>query len=448
MERSSLFRTMLVLIVVSAVVFLASAVGRLWGFMGDLIMVFFAAWVVGSLLMHAVNELMRVPHMTRPSAIFFVYLILGVAIAAFGVFVIPSTIDQIQELAAVAPDYLNRLPGAVERVNSFLVTQLSIDLDLPARFSADTTASLNASVTTWLEDNAVAIVRQVGSAAFAIALVVVLSFYVVLDGGRRTDQAVKVLPPRLEREVRLVFRTFDETFHGYMRGMLLISLIYGISVATVMLATGLPAALPAAILASLLLVVPFIGDWLALALPLIIAGASGDFVIFLIVLATLLFVQQVMLNLLTPRILGRAVRMPAILVLMAVVLGARLAGVWGALLGVPASAVIYTLSVTYGNRIIERRAAREAEDAHAEEEAPDPVEDSEADDEVEEPNETAIPDAGAAIPDGGAATPGGMPPIPAGAQNDPSSTDAPKAAKPRRPRVPPQSAPAESLPGD
>ncbi|MEX2430325.1 MAG: hypothetical protein WD645_00220, partial [Dehalococcoidia bacterium] len=55
-----------------------------------------------------------------------------------------------------------------------------------------------------------------------------------------------------------------------------------------------------------------------------------------------------------------AVRMPAMIVVVAVVLGARLAGVPGALLGVPASAVIYTLSVHYGMRIRRAREAREA----------------------------------------------------------------------------------------
>jgi len=128
----------------------------------------------------------------------------------------------------------------------------------------------------------------------------------------------------------------------------------------VMATMGLPAAFPTAILSSILLMVPFIGDWLALILPLTIAALAGDFVTFLVVLAVLLFVQQVMLNLLTPRILGRAVRMPAMLVIVSVVLGARLAGVSGALLGVPTAGVLYTLAVHYGTGIRQRREARDA----------------------------------------------------------------------------------------
>ena len=151
----------------------------------------------------------------------------------------------------------------------------------------------------------------------------------------------------------------DETFRSYLRGMVLISLIYGVGTASVMFATGLPAALPVALISSLLLAVPFVGDWLALALPLLIAALSGDFVKLLTVLLVLLFIQQVMLNILSPRILGSAVRMPAMLVVVAVVLGARLAGITGALLGVPTMGVIYTLAVHYGMVIRTRREAEE-----------------------------------------------------------------------------------------
>ena len=101
------------------------------------------------------------------------------------------------------------------------------------------------------------------------------------------------------------------------------------------------------------------GDWLALVLPLVVAATSGDFIKLLIVLGVLLFIQHVMLNLLSPRILGSSVRMPAMLVVVAVVVGARLTGITGALLGVPTMGVIYTLAVHYGVVIRRLRDIRE-----------------------------------------------------------------------------------------
>jgi predicted PurR-regulated permease PerM len=370
LERSWWLRTALVVVVFSAVIYLIDAVGRLWGFLGDLLLIFFLAWLVGAILIHVVNSLMRIPHMRRGWAILIVYLGLITLVLDFALLVIPATVQQVKDLnlGEKVPQWVEQLPSLVARLEDFLAG-LGIEVDLQDQIPIDSVNDLAATATSFVTDNAATIVQQTFSAFFAIALVIVISFYVVLDGGRRLNEALKVLPPRAERETRFVLHTIDETFHGYALGMLVISLIYGVGTASVMLATGLPAALPTAILSSILLAVPFIGDWLALALPLIIAATAGDFITFIIVLGVLLFVQQVMLNVLTPRILGHAVRMPAMLVIVAVVVGVRLAGIPGALLGVPTVGVIYTLAVHYGMRVRERREAREAAEREAREAA-------------------------------------------------------------------------------
>jgi predicted PurR-regulated permease PerM len=362
-EHSWWFRTALVVVAWSAIIYLIGALGRLWGFLGDLLLIFFLAWLVGSVLIHVVNNLMRIPHMNRTAAILLVYLALLTIIANFALLVIPTTITQVKELAENVPDYVERLPDYLANIDSILVG-FGIRSDLQGQIQIESVNDLVNSLTVSI-DNAVQIAQNIFSALFKMSLVIVISFYVVLDSGRRLNEALKVLPPKAEQETRYVLRTIDETFHGYVRGMLLISLIYGVGTASIMIAMDLPAALPVAILSSLLLAVPFLGDWLALILPTVIAYAAGGFLTMVVVLGTLLFIQQVMLNLLTPRILGQAVRMPAILVIIAVVVGARLAGFPGALLGVPTVGVLFKLSSHYGMIIRERRDERESADRDA-----------------------------------------------------------------------------------
>ena len=363
-ERSFWFRAATVLITLGAVVFIFSALGRLWGFLGDLFLIFFLAWLMGSVLIHTVNSLMHVPRMTRPIAILLVYLGLITLIALFAFLVVPATVNQVLDLTEVVPQQVGRLPELVAGIENILL-RFGLEVNLQNQVQFDSVDQIAESATVFITDNAINIFQDIVSAAFAISLVIVISFYIVLDGGRRLNESLKVLPPNAEHEARFILQTIDETFVGYVRGMLIISLIYGVGTATVMFSLGLPAALPTALVSSLLLAVPFIGDWLALALPLIIAAVAGDFIDFLIVLVSLLLIQQVMLNLLTPRILGRAVNMPAMLVIVAVVLGARLSGVPGALLGVPMAGVIHTFAVTYGTRIRERREQRDVNSREA-----------------------------------------------------------------------------------
>ena len=357
-ERNFWFRTGVVVIAFSAIIFLIDAARRVWDFLGDLILVFFLAYLVGSLIIHTVRSLMHIPGMKRPLAILIVYLILLSIVAVIGALVIPATITQVIDLAEVIPDYVDRIPEFIETAEEYLA-RFDIQVDLTTLLQVEQLGSIAAGLQESITSNAVGLLGNVVAVVFAVSLITVISFYVVLDGGRRLNEALKVLPRNAERETRYVLGVIDETFRSYLRGMMLISLIYGVGTASVMLATGLPAALPVALVSSLLLAVPFIGDWLALALPLIIAALSGDFVKLITVLLVLLFIQQVMLNLLSPRILGSAVRMPAILVVVAVVLGARLAGITGALLGVPTMGVIYTLAVHYGMVIRQRREAEE-----------------------------------------------------------------------------------------
>ena len=410
LERNFWFRTAVVVVAFSATIFLVDTLRRVWDFLGDLLLIFFLAYLVGSLIIHTVRSLMRVPGMKRPLAIALVYAVLTGIASVMGFVVIPATITQAVELANLVPTYIERLPQLVDRVEAYLAG-FNINVDLATLIQYDALSNWGGALGGIVQNNAVNIARNVVSIVFSVSLVVVISFYVVLDGGRRLNEALKVLPRRAERETRFVLLTIDETFRGYLRGMVLVSMIYGVGTATVMLATGLPAALPVAFVSSILLAVPFIGDWLALALPLIVAAASGNFITLLTVLLTLLFVQQVMLNLLTPRILGRAVRMPAMLVVIAVVLGARLAGISGALLGVPTMGVIYALAVHYGMiirkrrevrehaRIRQNRAASAARQRATAQEAP-----------AETPPNRGLPQSGSFAPAGAAPEPGEQPP--------------------------------------
>lgn len=392
-ERSFWTRAAIVVVALSAMAFLVGILGRVWGFIGDLLLIFFLAYLLGSLIIQLVKRLMRIPGVQRPLAILVVYLGFIGLLGGFGFLVLPVTVQQGIELAQVIPEYAGNVPRYVENVENAL-GDAGVAIDLSERLPLEALDDLGPSMVRLLEENWAPIVQNAVTIVFATSLVIVISFYVVLDGGRRLNEAIKVLPANAERETRFVLRTIDETFRGYLRGMLLISMIYGVGTAVVMSAVGLPAALPVALISSILLAVPFIGDWLALALPLIVAGVSGDFLALLVVAAALLFIQQVMLNLLSPRILGHAVRMPAMLVVIAVVIGARLAGVPGALLAVPTMGVLYTLSVHYGGRIRERREARELAERMQEAEAAAALdEDADADDGGASPETETLPGA-------------------------------------------------------
>ena len=109
-------------------------------------------------------------------------------------------------------------------------------------------------------------------------------------------------------------------------------------------------------IAALVLLIPFLGPVAAVVLPVTIALLTHPEVTIFLFIA-LLALQQVIFNVLAPRILSRQVGLHPLLVFFAVLTGARVAGVWGAIFGVPIVAV-FTTMISFYRANQEERAAR------------------------------------------------------------------------------------------
>jgi predicted PurR-regulated permease PerM len=105
-------------------------------------------------------------------------------------------------------------------------------------------------------------------------------------------------------------------------------------------------ALLSSVVAGLVLFIPFLGPIIAVFLPVTIAAFTHPQVAVVLFVA-LLALQQVIFNVLTPRILSHQVGLHPLLVFFAVLTGARVAGVWGAIFGVPIVAVLTTMLSFY-----------------------------------------------------------------------------------------------------
>jgi predicted PurR-regulated permease PerM len=110
------------------------------------------------------------------------------------------------------------------------------------------------------------------------------------------------------------------------------------------------------VVAAVVLLIPFVGPVAAVALPVSIALLTHPEVTIFLFLA-LLALQQAIFNVIAPRILSRQVGLHPLLVFFAVLTGARVAGVWGAIFGVPVVAV-FTTMISFYRANQEERVAR------------------------------------------------------------------------------------------
>jgi predicted PurR-regulated permease PerM len=176
--------------------------------------------------------------------------------------------------------------------------------------------------------------RAAVDTALALVAVPFLTFFMLLDGKRWVDGALDVLPPsarpRWERVCDGIYRTVG----GYVTGNLLISLLAGAVAAVTLTAAGVPYALPLAVIVAILDLVPLVGATAALVVCGAAALSQGVLECVIVVIVLIVY-QQLENHVLLPVVYGRAVDLSPLGVLVAILIGAELAGVLGALAAIP-----------------------------------------------------------------------------------------------------------------
>ncbi|MBI2942513.1 MAG: AI-2E family transporter [Chloroflexi bacterium] len=341
MQRDPWFRALLVLGVIIALFHLGSQLWQLARHFGDIIVVFFLAWLLAFCLRPLVRALELVLRFPRPLATGVVYLALFVALGVIGFLIVPGLVTQLVQFGDALPGYLEQLPGLLGSVEAQLHAR-NVPLGLGDVFQGQSYGAQMERVVSRLVENTVAVASGLASAVVAISIVVVLSFYFVLDGGRLVESIISTIPGPYETEARLFFESVGRAFGGYLRGTFIQVAIFAVGTAVVMAGARLPYLLLASVASGLFVLVPFVGPTLAMVVPIAIAMFSAaTWTDVLLVTTAMLVLQVIVVNVVAPKVMGDSVGLHPLVVFLALLVGAKQAGLAGALFGVPVAAVIY-----------------------------------------------------------------------------------------------------------
>lgn len=178
-----------------------------------------------------------------------------------------------------------------------------------------------------------------------LILGLILSVYILCGRERLAGNARKALYALLpvDRAARVIrnIQYIDQTFGGYLTGMILDSLNIGVMCYIGMLLMDIPFAVLVSAVVAVTNVIPFFGPYLGgVPSTLLIFIADPPKALYFVIFIFLL--QQLDGNLIAPRILGGATGLSSFMVVTSVILAGGLFGVPGMLLGVPVSAVLCT----------------------------------------------------------------------------------------------------------
>jgi predicted PurR-regulated permease PerM len=339
------------------VVVLAYLLLRLLVYVNPVVPPLLLAVVVVYLLNPVVSALER-RGMPRAAGAGVVYVLFICLVALAINLLVPLVTRQIGQVIDHFPAYVADAQAMVRRV--------------AARFGAEPNFRLDADqIRTWLAagDNRQAVTRYLtGLRSFTTSLLStlvifvigpIMAFYLLVDLPRLRRGAMALIPPDRRDEVRMLMDRISQAVGGFFRGQLLVALFVGVASSIGLWAVRLPFWLLVGMVAGVFNLVPLIGPFIAGGLAVVIAVVGGEPLTALWAVLVLLAVQQIDNHLISPNVMSRTVQLHPVVVMLALLVGASFAGLFGMLVIVPLVAVakiiflyLWSRYVDYGDELV------------------------------------------------------------------------------------------------
>ena len=354
------------------IIFTFVNIEALWNFFMYIIKVFMP-FIIGAIIAFVLNVLLNVVEnklfkklneknskiwrkIKRPTSVITTFVII-IAIIAF---VLGLLIPQLQNTVEIFTDNID----SYKKQSVELLDKIGISNKDIKKF-INGLDDIQGELTTYLDNNKEEIMQTtVGVASTVIGTItsfvlgIVFAIYILLkkeDLARQSKKILKAyLPEKREKRIREICEVSNTTFGNFISGQCLEALIIGILCFIGMLILQIPYASTISVLVGFTALIPvfgaFIGTAIGAFLILMVDPTKAIFfIIFIIIL------QQIEGNLIYPKVVGKSVGLPGLWVMVAVTVGASIAGILGMLVSVPLCSVLYGIIKTNVNARIDEK---------------------------------------------------------------------------------------------
>ncbi len=294
---------------------------NVWAFLGnfsDVFIIMISAWLISFILEPPVDYLTRMLHIKKIFAATIVYLIFIGIITTFIIYFIPTITSQVEAIVTFLPKYVGSAASSTfsNKLLDFVTGNIS---------------------------NSLVVIPSVANFLLYFILTIIISFYLIVDKETILRELYNLAPTSWHKEMRLVQDVIESTFASFLRVQLVFGVLSGVTTWIVLMIFHVEFALTAAIVAGLLTIVPLLGPALALIPPVVVCLLFASSVI-IPVLLLLLIAEQIIFNVIGPKLLGNAFNLHPIIVLLSFVVGFKLAGNIGALLAIPVLGILVVVA--------------------------------------------------------------------------------------------------------
>lgn len=310
----------------------------------EVILIFFLALLLSSVLEPMIRWFIskRVPKML---AAVMVYLIMmGIVGVVLSLMVTPIN-TQFRELGTQMPIYIDKISSGdvfgLQNLagNEQLFNRITMELQgLQSRIVNATTTGFFSSITS-----------IIGTIA-GFVVIIVMSFYLIVEEESIKKTVKMLVPAHYQPYLVQLFKKIQNKIGYWARAYLMMAAIVWFMAFVLLTALQVPFALVLSLVAAFTEIIPMVGPILA-AIPAVFVAVFASPIKALFVAIGFTIINLIESHVLTPKIMQKAVGLNPVIVILAVLIGARLGGILGILLAIP---VTTTLSVFIADFFPER----------------------------------------------------------------------------------------------
>jgi predicted PurR-regulated permease PerM len=304
----------------------------------SLILVILTSIVVASFVVYAVSKLKRFIK-NRTLAVFLIYIIIISIIILLSSVFVPVFLDEMSTLVTQLGKYIpdNSI------FNNFQASTITGAKNVVGTISKN--ASLGEVVKTiqnFSQTVSGGFFNVFGSTfggLLNLFLVFIISFYLSITEGGIEGFLRIVTPDKHEEYVIGLWKRTERKIGLWLQGQMLVGLIIGLLTFLGLTLLGVKYALVLSLLSGLCTLIPF-GIFVAMIIATLFAYIDGGIMMSLLTLGIYLIIHQFESYLISPLIVKKVTGIPPLIVILAVLIGADLAGIWGVILAIPAAVLL------------------------------------------------------------------------------------------------------------
>lgn len=265
----------------------------------------------------------------RSLAILIVLLLVIVIISILGITIIPLIVEQFNQLLERLPSWVN---SSSEQLNTLEAWAEKRNLPIDLTNLGEELLGRISNQLQQISGQLLGSIFSALSSAFDFLLIAVLTFYLLLHGEEVWQLLFSLFPNNISGQIR---HSLGKTFQNYFIGQVSVATVMGLTITTALLIMQVPFGLLFGVGVGIMAIFPFGGALSICVISFLVALKSLWLGVQILVVAFI--IEQIVENVIAPRLLGEFTGLNPVLILISLLIGAKVAGFIGLILAVPSA---------------------------------------------------------------------------------------------------------------